>query len=93
MPDHPFREEIFPNIQPEPPLVQLDAIPSHPITSYVGEEATSHLATTSLQVGKVLSKKIECYYCISKLFQIAFGTYRQNYSFVLKIYVGIFHSL
>jgi len=27
-----FREVAFPNIQPEPLLVQLEAIPSHPIT-------------------------------------------------------------
>ena len=30
-----FWEEVSPNIQPEPPLVQLDAIKSHPITSYL----------------------------------------------------------
>jgi len=28
---HSFREEISPNIQPEPPLVQLKAITSQPI--------------------------------------------------------------
>ena len=27
-PDHSFWEEIFPNTQPEPPLVQVEAIPS-----------------------------------------------------------------
>ena len=26
VPDHPFREAVFPNIQPEPSLVQLEAI-------------------------------------------------------------------
>ena len=30
MPDHPFGEESFPNIKPEPPLVQLEAVPFHP---------------------------------------------------------------
>ena len=44
-----FGEEIFPNIQPEPPLVQLEAIPSHHIGSYQGEEANPHLTTTFLQ--------------------------------------------
>ena len=39
MPDHPFREVVFPNIQPEPSLVQLEAIPSSPITGHTREEA------------------------------------------------------
>jgi len=30
LPDHSFGEEIFPNIQHEPPLVQFEAITSHP---------------------------------------------------------------
>ena len=32
------------------PLAQLEAIPSSPISSYVREEANSHLTTTSLQI-------------------------------------------
>ena len=40
---------VFPNIQPEPPLVQLEAIPSSPITSYTREEADPQLTATSLQ--------------------------------------------
>ena len=40
---------FFPNIQPEHPLAQLEAIPSHPLASYMGEEANTHLTTTSLQ--------------------------------------------
>ena len=43
-------EEVFPYIQPEPPLVQLEAIPSSPIASYMGEESNTHLTTTSFQV-------------------------------------------
>ena len=31
-------------------MAQLEAIPSNPITCYLGEEADPHLATTSLQV-------------------------------------------
>ena len=50
MPHHPFGEEIFPNIQLEPPLVQLETIPSSRIASYVGEEAEPHLTTTLFQV-------------------------------------------
>jgi len=48
--DHPFTEVVFPNIQPEPSLVQLEAIPSSPITSHMREEADPQLTTTSLQV-------------------------------------------
>ncbi|KAK4814695.1 LOW QUALITY PROTEIN: hypothetical protein QYF61_025521 [Mycteria americana] len=36
--DNPFSNEIFPNIQSKPPLAQLEAISSCPITSYLGEE-------------------------------------------------------
>ena len=45
-----LREEVFPNVQPESPLVQLKAIPSSPTASYTGEEARFPLTTTSLQV-------------------------------------------
>ena len=34
VPDHPFREVVFPNIQSESSLAQLEAIPSSPITSH-----------------------------------------------------------
>ena len=44
-----FSEEIFPNTQSKPPLVQLKAISSHPITRYLGEETTTCLTTTSFQ--------------------------------------------
>jgi len=37
-PDHSCSKEIFPNIPSEPPLMQLEAIASHPIASYLGEE-------------------------------------------------------
>ena len=50
VPDHPFREVVFPNVQPEPSLAQLEAIPSSPITSHMREEADHLLTTTSLQV-------------------------------------------
>ncbi|KAK4827417.1 hypothetical protein QYF61_017847 [Mycteria americana] len=43
-------EEIFPNIQSKTPLVQLEAISSWSITSYLGEETDPHLSTTSPQV-------------------------------------------
>ncbi|KAK4830186.1 LOW QUALITY PROTEIN: hypothetical protein QYF61_009213 [Mycteria americana] len=48
--DNPFTEVKFPNIQSKPPLVQLEAISSRPITCYLGEETDPHLATTSFQV-------------------------------------------
>ncbi|KAK4811045.1 hypothetical protein QYF61_015749 [Mycteria americana] len=47
--DHPFSKEIFPNIQSKPPLAQLEAISSRPITCYLGEETDPHLSTTSFQ--------------------------------------------
>ncbi|KAK4832619.1 hypothetical protein QYF61_024600 [Mycteria americana] len=47
--DKPFGEEIFPNIQPKPPLDQLEAVSSFSITCYVGEETDTHLSTTSFQ--------------------------------------------
>jgi len=34
-----FREEIFPNVQSKPPLMQLDAMSSLPIASYLEEVA------------------------------------------------------
>ena len=50
MPDHSFSKESFPNIQSKPPLKQLEAISSHPVTSYLGEETKTHLTTASFQV-------------------------------------------
>jgi len=50
VPDNPFREVVFPNVQPESSLTQLEAIPSSPITSHPREEADPQLTTTSLQV-------------------------------------------
>ncbi|KAK4816629.1 hypothetical protein QYF61_019328 [Mycteria americana] len=47
--ENPFGEEIFPNIQSKPPLAQLEAISSCPITCYMGEETDPHLSTTSFQ--------------------------------------------
>ncbi|KAK4810562.1 hypothetical protein QYF61_004525 [Mycteria americana] len=48
--ENPFSEEKFPNIQSKPPLAQIEAISSCPITCYLGEETDPHLATTSFQV-------------------------------------------
>jgi len=50
VPDYPFREVVFPNIQTESSLAQLEAIPSSPITSHPREEADPQLGTSSLQV-------------------------------------------
>jgi len=38
MPDHSFSKEIFPNIQSESPLMQLEAIASCPVTRSVGRK-------------------------------------------------------
>ncbi|KAK4829008.1 hypothetical protein QYF61_001764 [Mycteria americana] len=48
--DNPFSEVKFPNIQSKPPLAQLEAISSCPVTCYLGEETDPHLSTTSFQV-------------------------------------------
>ena len=48
--DNPFGEEIFPNVLSKPLMAQLEAVSSHPITWYLGEETDTHLATTSFQV-------------------------------------------
>ncbi|KAK4820813.1 hypothetical protein QYF61_007207 [Mycteria americana] len=48
--DHSLSKEFFPNIQSKPPLLQLEAISSCPITSYLEEEIDTHLTTTSFQV-------------------------------------------
>ena len=48
--DNPFSEEIFPNIQSKPLLVQFEAISSCPITCYLGKETNTHLTTVSIQV-------------------------------------------
>ena len=50
MPEHPFAEEIVLNIQPKPPLVQLEAVSSCPVTCYLGEDTDPQLTTTSFQV-------------------------------------------
>ena len=50
MSDHSLSKEIFPNIQSKPPLMQLEAIASRPINSYLGEDTNSCLTTTSFQV-------------------------------------------
>ena len=41
--DIPFREEIFPNIQSKPSLVQSEAVSYHPITSYLGQDTNTKL--------------------------------------------------
>ena len=48
--DNPFGEDIFPNIQAKPPLVQPEAISSCPVACYLGEETDTHLTITSFQV-------------------------------------------
>jgi len=47
--DNPFGEEISPNIQSEPPLMQLEAIASRPIIRNSGQETHTRLTTASFQ--------------------------------------------
>jgi len=44
-----FGEEIFTNVQPQPPLVQLEVISSSPIASYMGEGANPHFIAAFFQ--------------------------------------------
>jgi len=44
------KKNFFPNIQPELPLVPLKIITICPLTNHLGEEAESHLSTTSFLV-------------------------------------------
>ena len=44
--DHPFCEEMLPNIQSEPPLTQLWTITKHPITGSQGQEFSTVLSTS-----------------------------------------------
>jgi len=52
--DNPFGEEILPYTQSKPPLGQLEAISSHPITCYLGKETSTHLTTASFWAEKQL---------------------------------------
>lgn len=42
MPDHLLYAEILPNAQSKPPLVQTNAVFSHPITGHLREENKMH---------------------------------------------------
>ncbi|KAK4825522.1 LOW QUALITY PROTEIN: hypothetical protein QYF61_000035, partial [Mycteria americana] len=48
--DKLFGEEIFPNIQSKPPLLQLEYVSSCPISCYLEEDTNTHLTTTFFQV-------------------------------------------
>ena len=47
--DSPFGKEIFLNIQPKPPQVQLEAVSSCSATCCLRKEIDTHLATASFQ--------------------------------------------
>ena len=42
-------KEIFPNIQSKPPLMELEAMASRPVTGYLGEETNPRLTTPAFQ--------------------------------------------
>jgi len=50
VPHHSFSKIVVPNVQPESPPAQLEAIPSSSTTSLPRDEADPQLTTTSLQV-------------------------------------------
>ena len=47
--DHPLSKEMLLNTQFKPPLMQLWAIPKHPITGYQGEELSTSISTSPPQ--------------------------------------------
>lgn len=49
MSNHCFCEEIPPNVQTNPSLMELDAVSSHPVASSLGEETDPRLPTTSFR--------------------------------------------
>ncbi|KAK4818808.1 hypothetical protein QYF61_019737 [Mycteria americana] len=63
--DNPFSEEKFPNIQSKPPLAQLEAISSRPITCYLEGETDPHLSTTSFQAVVECNKTLHQLRCPS----------------------------
>lgn len=50
VPDHPFSEETFPNVQFKLLLAQLEGIFSCPVTCYLSEEVNPHLTRIFFQV-------------------------------------------
>lgn len=50
VPYNPFSEKMFPDVQPEPPLVWLEAISSCSVAGCLGEEVNFlHVAKTPFQ--------------------------------------------
>jgi len=47
--DHPLGKEMLPNVKSGSPLVQLQTIPTHPITGSQGEELNTSLCTSPPQ--------------------------------------------
>ena len=41
MPNHPLGEEPFSEVQPKPPLTQLQDVPSSPVTGHESEEISA----------------------------------------------------
>ena len=48
-PDHFFGKKKNHNMQHDPPLIELEAIPSSPAATYMGEETDPQLTTASCQ--------------------------------------------
>lgn len=61
MPDYPFSEEIFPNIQSKSPHVQLKAISSCSVTYDLEEDTRPQLTMTFFQV--VVEGKVVVFRC------------------------------
>ena len=54
--NNPFCKDIFPDIQPKPCLVQLEAISPHPVAYHQWEETNSALTVSTFQILEESSK-------------------------------------
>ena len=77
---YPFHEKNPPDVQPIPPLAQLEAISSHFVTGCLGEEADPQLATTfqGVVVHEYISDPYSCKSCTVQYSNKTIQSYRIN---------------
>lgn len=79
LPDHPFREKILPNVQPEGPLVQLEVMTSGPVACYLGKKPLHNLVTMSLQGD---NPQIICKYVLEYVVNKSLGRFTKHDIFI-----------
>lgn len=80
--NNPHSNDIFPNFQYKPPMVQFCAVPIHPVIRYHGEEICTSLSTcaqyyeyealTKKQFNAMMLKCDQCEITMFKLLDVAF---------------------